>query len=156
MLTRNKLLLGGLAALFSRARVRAATPEHPGHIVLPERLQTTPADEGRYLQVVAGKGKWSDGAPVPIFIRNASVNTVAGMPVIARDLSTGVLTLPSAPTTATSLQIYCNGLRQAWGRDYTVNGATVTPGPDVTIGGVTYSPRAVFINAGEIVGDWQR
>lgn len=156
-LTRNKLLLGLPAALLALAqKAKAATADHPNHMVRPDRIQAGPADEGRFLQAVGGKTQFSDGVPVPIFIKNANVNAVAGMPVIARDLSTGVLTLPSVPTPASSLELYCNGLRQAWGRDFTVNGAQVTPGPDVTINGVPYSPKGVFINALEIVGDWQR
>lgn len=156
MMTRNKWLIGGLAALFTRIRAKAATPEHPGHMVLPVRIQATAADNGKFLQCLSGITQFSDGVPVPIFVRNANVNTVAGMPVIIRDLSTGVLTLPSAPVPPASLEIYCNGARQAWGRDFTLSGTVVTPGPDVTIGGVLYSPASVFKMALEIVADWQR
>jgi len=123
-----------------------ATPEHPGHMVQPDRIQATAADAGRFLQVVGGKAQWSDGVPVPLFIKNASTSMVTGLPVIARDLNTGVLTLPSAPTPATSLELYCNGIRQQWGVDFTLNGAVVTPALDA---------KGVFINS-VIVGDWHR
>jgi hypothetical protein len=147
MLTRNKWL--SLIGLWILARLpgKAATPEHPNHMVKLDRLQVTAADNGKYLQVVGGVVAPSDGVPIPVFVRNASTSTVAGLPVIARDLSTGVLTLPSVPTPATSLEIYCNGIRQQWALDFTVNGAVVTPvGPEA---------KGVFINS-IIVGDWQR
>lgn len=153
-MTRFAWIIATLALL--RTRLWAATPEHPGHVVLPNRIQATTTDEGKFMQAVAGKGQWSDGVPLPLFVRNANVNTVAGMPVITRDLSTGILTLPSAPVPPSSLEIYCNGVRQAWGRDFTLSGTVVTPGLDTTVGGVTYSPRAVFITALEIVADWQK
>lgn len=134
-----------------------ATAEHPNHIVKPDRIQATPADEGRYLQAIAGKGQWSSGVPIPIFVWNASLNPAAGSPVLTRDATTGVLTLPSAPNPQLSLQLHVNGLRQAGGRDYTLNGVLVTPGPDQTLSdGTVYSPKGAILAATEIIADYTR
>lgn len=152
-MTRHKWLIG-ITAVAGFLFV-AATPEHPGHLVKPDRIQVGPADNGKFLQALSGKSQWSDGVPVPIFVTNATLKPVAGLPLITRDPITGVLTLPSVPNPPQSLRLYIS-VRQVWGRDFTVNGTQVTPGPDETIDGVTYSPKRVFLEAVDIVADWQR
>jgi len=133
-----------------------ATSDHPNHPVQLDRIKVNATDNGRYLGIVAAKVQPVDGVGVPTFVTNASLQPVAGLPSITRDPITGILTLPSVPSPATSLRLYAGGVRQSWGRDFTVNGNLITPGPDVTVNGQIYSPKGVILDAIEIIADWQR
>ena len=154
---RGHWIIAAAALLFTR-RANAATPEHPNHMVRPDRIQAAVTDDGKFLQVVNGKAQWSGGVLAPQFVWNASLNPAPapGASAILRDATTGVLTLPSAPNPPQSLQVYLNGVRQVYGREFVVNGAVVTPGPDQTVNGVVYSPKSNFIAAWEIVADYAR
>jgi hypothetical protein len=136
----------------------AATPEHPGHMVRLDRLQQDGAVDGQFLQWSQSLKRWRpvDGV-VPTFVDNASLAPAAGAPAILRDSTTGVLTLPSAPNAPLSLALYVNGVRQAFGKDYTLSGTLAVPEPDQVLpDGSVYSPQAAFLAATEIVADYRR
>ncbi len=122
----------------------AAIPQHPNHDVLVDRLQGSPADTGKYLQVQAnGRVAPTPGAQIPIFVWNVSLNANnTGGLRLTRDATTGVLTLPSAPNPPESLDLEINGLGYIPGISFTVNGTQVTP--------ATAAVKDEFINAFEI------
>lgn len=117
-----------LVVLLLGSITQAVTPQHPGHAVLLNRLDAGGAVNGQYLRFDAPQG-WHpvDGVGIPIFVDNATLNPVAGLPSIQRNLATGELTLPSAPFPQRSLKLSVNGLTQAFGIDYTLNGVIATP-----------------------------
>ena len=138
-----------------------ATPESPHHMVRPDRIQAAASENGFYLQAVNGKGQWSPGVGVPVFVDGATTNPgTTGAPRITVDVTTGVITLPSAPVPPLSLQLFVNGLCQTAGRDYILSGLIATPGPDqILADGRIYSPKGAIIEAatsGEIKGNWRR
>jgi len=163
MITRHKLLLGGLAALLARARAfgQAATAPHPAHGVLVSRLESDnpAADAGKYLQCTAAGGVAPvPGVPFPVWVYNVSLVPATGGLAITRDPATGVLTLPSAPQPPEALDLYINGLVQTIGPgcDCTVNGTQVIPKPDFVSGGKQISKRAEFLAATMIRASYPR
>lgn len=117
-----------LVALLLGSLTQAVTPQHPDHAIRLDRLQADGAVVGQYLRFEGAAG-WRPvpGVGVPIFIDNATMGAVPGLPNITRNATTGVLTLPSAPLPQASLNLSINGLAQAFGHDFTLSGTVVTP-----------------------------
>lgn len=84
----------------------------------------------------------------PTFVDNAMLGGAQyGMPNITRDIVTGRLFLPSVPNPASSLHLYVEGLRQSWGRHFTMSGSTVIPAA---------SSVELYKAAVDAVADWRR
>ena len=118
-----------LVALLLGSLTQAVTPQHPGHPVRLNQLQPDGAVAGQYLRFDGAATGWrpADGVGIPIFVDNATMGAVPGLPNISRDDATGVLTLPSAPMPQASLHLAINGSIQAFAHDFTLSGTTVTP-----------------------------